>query len=399
MGRKMNKLAQLQSFDRKLFQTPIDINLGLTTACNLNCSYCFLEHSKTPSITLPIEYIEKGINHVLQNRNEREITTIPSNINFMGGEPTLQKDLIYQTFDKFPLSHYPFFDYEITTNGTLLQDDIFLKAAMAQNMMIIVSYDGLFADGPKAGNNKGRAALQVLAEINYPRYGVSCVVEERGLPYLFENLIDLVKLKVPLLVSCGLVNSLHYSQETEMQYLDILFEAREAIRQINPEFLFLGQRPIFEPIVPYHVKKGTWFYSLHPTGYYVKGGIETFMIPKVSDKDIVGHCCETNQLHYNLDELCSYRQVQICDICDCSAPRCREQTFFDDPAIRACQFLYLFGDSLQTASNEPYTITGKQFPLQKISKKILPEFLYRHKFYQTIREINNQSSGILIRSN
>ncbi len=62
-------------------------------------------------------------------------------ISFFGGEPLLKKDLIYKCVERANTHADKEFEYNITTNGLLL-DDEFLRFACYNNFKIAMSHDG-----------------------------------------------------------------------------------------------------------------------------------------------------------------------------------------------------------------------------------------------------------------
>jgi len=113
------------------------LTLHVTTACNMNCSYCYAPpHDAEPmSKKIGRKALELGA----------KITNGSCGIVFFGGEPLLQKDLIYDLVD---YSHYlertraGRFHFKITTNGVLL-DDAFLKFSIDNDILVAMSFDGV----------------------------------------------------------------------------------------------------------------------------------------------------------------------------------------------------------------------------------------------------------------
>lgn len=94
---KIEKLAINGSYTR-------DITLQVTDACNMACTYCYQHNKNTHS--MPFEVAQKFLDMIL-DADERTNTYITSTkcegcvINFIGGEPWLEIDLISKVSDYF----------------------------------------------------------------------------------------------------------------------------------------------------------------------------------------------------------------------------------------------------------------------------------------------------------
>ncbi|MCL2412315.1 MAG: radical SAM protein, partial [Treponema sp.] len=150
------------------------LTLHLTNKCNLNCKYCFVPHG-SESMTRETAFaavdfsIEKGK---------------PSGLLFYGGEPLLEKELIYDIVDyskKINAKTGHIFHYKMTTNGTLL-DEEFLKFSNDINMTIGLSHDGYAQNDCRLTNN-GNATFDLLEEkipllLKYHPYSAAlCVMD------------------------------------------------------------------------------------------------------------------------------------------------------------------------------------------------------------------------------
>lgn len=107
----------------------------LTRRCNLNCKYCYenkgIEDLSFENIKLVIDSEIKAKNKI-------------STISFYGGEPLIRKDLIYQIVDyiKSQKRKTKFF-FNMTTNGTLLDEEFIAFAKKNEFLHIAYSFDGI----------------------------------------------------------------------------------------------------------------------------------------------------------------------------------------------------------------------------------------------------------------
>lgn len=116
----------------------MNFTLHLTESCNLACAYC-----PNPKST------KRMSDEVLYAACELAFSRGKSaGFCFFGGEPLLEKELIYKAIDRcIELSAKTGMkaNYKMTTNGTML-DDKFLECSRSVGMMIGLSFDGLMQD-------------------------------------------------------------------------------------------------------------------------------------------------------------------------------------------------------------------------------------------------------------
>lgn len=122
------------------------VQLCITDRCNLGCPYCYVANKKK---SLTKEIILSAMTKVKEHM--KHIGEKSYNINYFGGEPLLEYDLIKELvpiFNADPMCDFQF----IVTNGTLLTEEKyeFLK----DNMGISWSFDGI-------GSEKSRPLLKV----------------------------------------------------------------------------------------------------------------------------------------------------------------------------------------------------------------------------------------------
>lgn len=110
----------------------------LTNNCNLKCKYCYECDKSKNNNKMDFSIIK----HLLSEQAKKENDT--TSIGFFGGEPLLQKQLIYDTVnlgkDLFKLNKHNFV-YSVTTNGTLI-DDEFINFCKKNNILVGISIDG-----------------------------------------------------------------------------------------------------------------------------------------------------------------------------------------------------------------------------------------------------------------
>lgn len=188
----------------------MECTLYLTDDCNLECSYCYEGHDKLHNHILQTT-IEKAIDYMVCVNEEEEIE-----LNFLGGEPMLNKKMMYYAIQYIKDSYEIPFSYSITTNGTCCEkEDIDF---MFQNHFKI----SLSVDGKKETHNLNRHAKNKQGE-------------ESLYDKIMENLKYMVKKKVPfavrMTVTCNNVHHLyenvHYFWDLGVRRIEIAFNEFE----------------------------------------------------------------------------------------------------------------------------------------------------------------------------
>lgn len=117
----------------------MECTLYLTDYCNFKCSYCYQEGNKKSNF-LSNEKLEDAIDFMVVNNDEGENI----NLTFLGGEPLLNKELIYKALEIIKSKYSQFsnlFKYKITTNCSLLDDNL-IKVMKENDFYIRISIDG-----------------------------------------------------------------------------------------------------------------------------------------------------------------------------------------------------------------------------------------------------------------
>lgn len=160
----------------------------MTTDCNFKCKYCYEDyhnHYQLQEDTL-IESLEFMMNY----GDKGKVL-----IDFLGGEPLLKKDLIYQAVD-YIKNNYPEREvkYYITTNCSLM-DDSFIDFMKKNNFTVRLSFDG-----NKETHDLNRVAKdgvscyeKIFANIikvkdSKLNFSVRMTVTENTIPHMFENI-------------------------------------------------------------------------------------------------------------------------------------------------------------------------------------------------------------------
>jgi len=124
-------------------QHRLQLVLGITENCNLDCKYCtfgkcFSEYRQHSLHTMPFPVAKKAITDFLDK------ATKLSSISFYGGEPLLEFDLIKKIVhfgEKYATQLGKRVKFAFTTNGTLLVKEV-INFIVEHDINVVISLDG-----------------------------------------------------------------------------------------------------------------------------------------------------------------------------------------------------------------------------------------------------------------
>lgn len=127
---------------RRSFNKRVEsIVMFLTSSCNLNCSYCYVDKKKE---SMNFITARNSVDFLMNSPGEKK------EIHFFGGEPLLAFGLIKRVIDYAESRYKKKIGYVITTNGILLD---LKKAGYLKEKGFRIN---ISLDGPKAVNDKHR---------------------------------------------------------------------------------------------------------------------------------------------------------------------------------------------------------------------------------------------------
>lgn len=168
------------------FSQSYTVTLNLTQECNLRCKYCYVKKSGLPSF-MSERVAKKAVDFLLAFEGVEGI-----GITFYGGEPLLNfpvmKSTMEYAFVEAEKRGLPEVKYHITTNGTLLTDEIIAFLA-DYHVDVMVSIDGPASihDGVRVTSTGEGTHATVLNQLRtlintsgIYKVGVNGVVTNRG---------------------------------------------------------------------------------------------------------------------------------------------------------------------------------------------------------------------------
>lgn len=163
--------------------------LYLADDCNLKCKYCYEGTEKLQGRILK-RNVEKAVDFMVKVSEGEEI-----DLTFLGGEPLLNKEMMYYTIQYIKEKYNIPFNYSITTNGIYLEKkDI--------NFMNDNNFEiSLSVDGRKETHNLNRCAKdgrtdlyeKIIENVNYMVYQkipfkVRMTVTCNNVQYMYDNI-------------------------------------------------------------------------------------------------------------------------------------------------------------------------------------------------------------------
>ena len=165
--------------------------LYMTTKCNFKCQYCYEDYCK--QYQLDRESLIDTLEFVMNYGDKGKLL-----IEFLGGEPLLKKDLIYQAIH-YIQNNYPRRDvkYYITTNCSLI-DDEFIDFMNKNNFTVRLSFDGNKEthDLNRVAKNKVSYYEKIFENIlrvksSGVNFSVRMTVTENTISHMFDNIFFL----------------------------------------------------------------------------------------------------------------------------------------------------------------------------------------------------------------
>jgi uncharacterized protein len=207
----------------------INFTFYLTEECNIRCAYCFQKRRKR---RLELSSIQKALEFFQDDFQDG------CYISFYGGEPLLAFDAIRATIapiENNPILKRKHFRYSISTNGTLLDDDM-LRFLNDHRFQVNLSHDGTAQDitRPSGMNSFILEAMDRLIRLPGIEFSTNSVFVPATVSDLYRSARFLVDRGVR---NCQLTHSIIHSWDSEA-----LKRLREELRELREYLLAYNRR-------------------------------------------------------------------------------------------------------------------------------------------------------------
>jgi len=158
---RVMKIKRRRQWKKTHIKVPGSIFLEITKKCNMRCKGCIADDA---SMAL-YELSDKKIRLLI----EEAVYLGVNSIIFLGGEPMTRFDLVEGI-----VKSYPYLNFNIVTNGALIDDQIISRLKRIPNLLLFISVDG---DEPLHDSRRGIGSYAQA----------TCVMDrlyQRGIPYV-----------------------------------------------------------------------------------------------------------------------------------------------------------------------------------------------------------------------
>lgn len=296
-------------------------NIWVTDKCNLKCAYCYEKKKIREDYNIDVETLYEFI----EKYNMREDVVI----NFHGGEPLLNfeaiKEISYTIKKKYPTA-----ELSLTTNGTIINDEI-LDFLYDMQCEVSISIDGNAYAHDKYRidkNGKGSHHLVMNTIMRIKRAGITNIryrmtFNSHTVNELYDNIVWLYSHGVDNLVAVPDYFDMEWNEDSLNIYESTLYKLKQYMDEVETKQYYLSLLDKRKVNYKGYCNGGIGSYNIavngdvYPCTYTVgnskykigniKGGIDNKMVD-------------------NLKELC-HQDISECIGCTyksrCSAYRCR----------------------------------------------------------------------------
>ena len=152
----------LSSFNIFFFSPITSIDVQFTEECNLRCDYCFVKEKRINRFTA--EMGKRALDFMVMNSGSANTLQYT----FFGGEPLLEFESMYEVFkysDEVTRTTGKKINFDATTNGLLLNEDILKKSKGKLNYLLSIDGDEKTHDKHRLTKNKAGSFKNVFNKI------------------------------------------------------------------------------------------------------------------------------------------------------------------------------------------------------------------------------------------
>ena len=203
----------------------------VTKECNMSCVYCY-EKDKVSTYTW--EEVREFLDRLVANNKEKSF-----GIEYLGGEPLLAFDIIKKATEYLEnIQSISVNDYMITTNGTILNDDIIEFMKKYPNVCWAASMDGnrymnqlrVFKDtGINSYEVVIENAKEIIEKLGAHRVGIHMVTHPFNIGYLSKGIDHLYHIGIRRIGVGTVENTLAIGEEYASRFIQELSIVSERI--------------------------------------------------------------------------------------------------------------------------------------------------------------------------
>lgn len=387
-------LLKASFFDTKIALTPgelrdkVEIVLNSTTACNMECQYCFLGSNQNNELRLDSQIAVEFIKKIIKISDKKNIY-----INFFGGEPTLNEPLI-RTITEYInnlriTNRDKNFKLAITTNGSMGKN--LLNYLLDNSFYFSISMDGIPFIQDAQRPFKFSQPSSKLVEENL-RYIATYTDKLRVRLTVTSNSVDFMPINVKYLADLG-AKIIHF------ECVNLAGRAVESNQKVR--------RPSAKDFSKYFIKsleiaKGLDISLIH-TGYgilyypsrYMCEGISGHRIA-ISPSGFISHCLEVQDFNHPLSQLMKLGHANL-ESRDVHIPNDLRNTRFEQSKERnecvECFCKYICSNGCPSRN---YHMTGDPFTIDEFYCQTTRSIL-KYVLKRVYQETKNQ--GVFIHKN
>ncbi|HTZ11352.1 MAG TPA: radical SAM protein [Candidatus Margulisiibacteriota bacterium] len=214
----------------KILSAPLDICLGITNKCNLNCRHCLASDTRQA-----VDFSTEELLGIIRQIEELKIFSLA----IFGGEPLVRKDF-FQILDA--LCKIKFLKPSLNTNGTLITKEVARKLASYPISGFAVSLDGSTAQVQDPLRGKGSFAKNIEGIENLISQRRHVLISVTASRFNYQDASNIVRLAKKLGASQVRFNELMFVGNASCYHESLLmspkqkFELLSQLKSLRDEF-------------------------------------------------------------------------------------------------------------------------------------------------------------------
>lgn len=290
------------------------VNIWITFLCNFSCRYCYVKPYYR-NMSMDTKTANQVINFIKNNiKKEQKLI-----INFHGGEPTLNFDIVKYIINKIDCEIDNTVSYGITTNGSLLTDNMIQFLTQKCDYNLSVSIDGKKEThdyNRRARDNKSYYELIISNAKKMlalkPDTRIRMTFDRHNVKNLYENILYFLESGFKYVVPAADIFSKDWAED-DFYELKLQMKKIKALEKIYGVQIELTADNV-ECIS--NCTAGNDYYSIDPYGKIFPC---TFLVG--CDEWIIGDC-ENGLVKEKLERITSITSKKVDECLECSVYKC-----------------------------------------------------------------------------